>query len=100
MMNANTDDYDDDDDDRDAVMRRFVTVAATIVVVVVAITGGCPAADAGLSSFEGGFDPTRYDAGPLASAADVAAALVDDAGKPRPLIIDVPPFYTERISEG
>jgi phosphonate transport system substrate-binding protein len=68
----------------------FVVVVAVAVVAVVALAG-CPAqSDGGLSAFEGGFDPTRYDAGPQAPANDLG----------RPLRFAVPPFYSDKIAEG
>ncbi len=65
-----------------------VRSAVALAVGVVALCG-CPRASNDLAAFGGGFDPTRYDAGPLAPADDALG---------RPLRLSVPPFYSSSIA--
>jgi phosphonate transport system substrate-binding protein len=64
---------------------------AVFVVLVAACSREGPRAD--LSPFGGGFDPTRFDAGPL-------PALPPNPLDGRPLRFDVPPFYEDKLAEG
>ena len=55
--------------------------------------GACTPAAPGLEAFQGGFDPVRYDAGPL-------PALDAQANDGRPLRFAIPPFYADALAEG
>jgi phosphonate transport system substrate-binding protein len=60
--------------------------------VIAASAASCSRRDDALAAFEGGFDPTRYDAGPVTP--------VDASKLGRALIFAVPPFYAEKIADG
>lgn len=79
------------------------TVAACVpafgLTIALALTIACtPDEYRGLDAFQGGFDPVRYDAGPLPSLDDVDGR--NNGGLGRPLRFNVPPFYAEKLLEG
>lgn len=59
-----------------------------------ALVACAPTVEPGLEVFAGGFDPVRFDAGPLPVVASKNGALG------RPLRFQIPPFYADALVEG
>ena len=71
-------------------------LALAVVVSAVSAMGGCAprVPEPGLEVFEGGFDPVRFDGGPMPVLATKNGALG------RALRFNIPPFYASALSEG